>query len=77
MQSEIGRGVFPGAQYVVGEAGDVIATGAEGFAVIEPERVVATLDTIYDLASLTKPLVTTLLAVILRERGLIDFNRPV
>ena len=63
LQSEIARGSFPGSQYIIGEDQEVIAEDALGFALIEPERVPATLDTIYDMASLTKPLVTALLVV--------------
>src|SRR5215216_2891235 len=77
LQSQIARGVFPGAQYVIGEDLEIIREGALGLAVVEPERIPASLDTIYDLASLTKPLVTTLLAVIYRERGLIDLSAPI
>jgi CubicO group peptidase (beta-lactamase class C family) len=74
LQSEIDRGTFPGAQYLIGEAGEVIAVDALGWAVVEPETIAADLDTIYDLASLTKPLITTLLAVKLYERGLIELD---
>ncbi|HYV03766.1 MAG TPA: serine hydrolase domain-containing protein [Blastocatellia bacterium] len=76
LQSEIERGTFPGAQYVIGEAGAIAAEGAVGLAVVEPEQIPATLDTIYDLASLTKPLVTALLIVKFAERGLISLEAP-
>ena len=74
LESEIARGAFPGAQYAVGEQGEIIYEAALGHAVIEPEGIAATLDTIYDLASLTKPLVTSLLAVMLDERGIWDLR---
>lgn len=77
LQSEIERGSFPGAQYAIGEDQLIIAEDALGLAVVEPERVPTTLDTIYDLASLTKPLVTALLIVRFVERGLLDLNAPV
>ncbi|HJQ70867.1 MAG TPA: serine hydrolase domain-containing protein [Blastocatellia bacterium] len=77
LRSQIELGVFPGAQYVIGQDGEVVAEGAVGWAVIEPERVAVNLDTIYDVASLTKPLVTALLAVIMTDRGLIDLRAPV
>jgi CubicO group peptidase (beta-lactamase class C family) len=77
LESEIARGAFPGAQYAVGEGGEIIYEAALGHAVIEPERIAATLDTIYDLASLTKPLVTSLLAVMLDERGVWDLRASV
>lgn len=76
LETQIARGAFPGAQYVVGENQQVIRESAVGFAVIEPERIAATVDTIYDLASLTKPLVTSLLAVIFAALGAIDLDAP-
>jgi CubicO group peptidase (beta-lactamase class C family) len=76
LRSEIERSVFPGAQYVVGEAGEVVAEDGVGWAVIAPERIPVNLETIYDLASLTKPLVTALLTVMLSERGMIDLAAP-
>jgi serine-type D-Ala-D-Ala carboxypeptidase len=77
LQAEIERGSFPGAQYAIGEDQLIIAEDSLGLAVVEPERVPATLDTIYDLASLTKPLVTALLMMKFSERGLVDVNAPV
>ncbi|HVF26860.1 MAG TPA: serine hydrolase domain-containing protein [Pyrinomonadaceae bacterium] len=65
----IATGDFASAVYLVAQGGRVCVSGALGDAVREPERRAATLDTIYDLASLTKPLVTGLLAAILYERG--------
>lgn len=77
LETQIARGAFPGAQYVVGENRQIVREGAVGFAVIEPERIAANVETIYDLASLTKPLVTSLLAVIFAALGAIDLNAPV
>jgi CubicO group peptidase (beta-lactamase class C family) len=57
----IDSGDFPSAVYLVAEHGQAIFADALGDAVREPERHGATTDTIYDLASLTKPLVTSLL----------------
>lgn len=76
LQSEIAHGSFPGAQYVIGEGRQIVAEDALGRAVIDPEIIPVTLDTIYDLASLTKPLVTALLVVRFAERGLLDLNAP-
>jgi len=77
LQSEIARGSLPGGQYLVGEDLRIIAEDALGLAVVEPEHIPATLDTIYDCASLTKPLVTALLVVRFAERGVLDLNAPV
>ncbi len=72
LESRIAAGDFPSAVYLVAEKGDVVFEDAIGSAVVEPEKIEARSDTIYDLASLTKPLVTGLLCAQLIERGEID-----
>lgn len=76
LQAEIASGSLPGAQYVVGEELRIVAEDALGLAVVDPERIPATLDTVYDFASLTKPLVTALLAAGLADRGVLDLDAP-
>ena len=76
LRSEIARGSLPGGQYLVGEEQQIIAEDAIGLAVVEPERIPASLDTIYDFASLTKPLVTALLVVRLAEQGVLNLDAP-
>lgn len=61
---EIDVGSFPGAAWVVGTGAGILDEGAAGHAVSVPLRIAATPDTIYDCASLTKPLVTALLALL-------------
>jgi len=61
LQTRIDANDFPSAVYLVAEKGEIVSQDALGYAVVEPERIEAKLDTIYDLASLTKPLVTGLL----------------
>ena len=61
LAERIAAGDFPSAVYVVAESASVVAADALGDAVRNGDRHAATLDTIYDLASLTKPLVTGLL----------------
>ena len=61
LQERIDAGDFPSAVYLVAEKGEIVLQDALGFAVVEPERIEAQMDTIYDLASLTKVLVTGLL----------------
>jgi len=69
LSERIAAGDFPSAVYLVAERGREIFADALGDAVVEPERIVAALDTIYDLASLTKPLVTGLLCARRVEAG--------
>jgi len=52
---------------LVAEKGEVLFQDALGFAVVEPEKIEANFETIYDLASLTKPLVTGLICAMLVE----------
>jgi len=87
LAEQINSGDFPSAVYLIAEHGRAVFADALGDAVREPERRPATLDTIYDLASLTKPLVTGLLCAQLVELGeltldssvanyLLEFDRP-
>jgi CubicO group peptidase (beta-lactamase class C family) len=87
LRSRIDSGDFPSAVYLVAEHGRTVFANALGDAVREPERLRARLETIYDLASLTKPLVTGLLCAQLVELGeltldssvanyLLEFDRP-
>jgi CubicO group peptidase (beta-lactamase class C family) len=69
LAERIEAGDFPSAVYVVAERGRARFADALGDAVREPSVRPATLDTIYDLASLTKPLMTGLLLALLVERG--------
>jgi serine-type D-Ala-D-Ala carboxypeptidase len=77
LRSRIDAGDFPSAVYLVAEHGRAIFAGALGDAVREPASHPATLETIYDLASLTKPLVTGLLCAHLVEAGELSLDGPV
>lgn len=63
LEREIALGSFPGASWAVGSSRGIDQTGAVGHAVAVPLRIPATVDTIYDCASVTKALVTTTLAL--------------
>ena len=69
LQKSIAAGDFPSAVYLVAEKGEIVVQEAFGLAVVEPETIKAGTDTIYDLASLTKPLVTGLLCAALIQNG--------
>jgi len=77
LAGRIAAGDFPSAVYLVAERGRVRFSGALGDAVREPARHVASVETIYDLASLTKPLVTGLLSARRFERGELELERAV
>lgn len=65
---------FPSAVYLVAEKGEIVFRDALGLAVVEPEKIEARIDTIYDLASLTKPLVTGLLCAKLIEQRKVNLS---
>jgi CubicO group peptidase (beta-lactamase class C family) len=69
LQSEIDVGSFPSAAYAIGSVDGIEREGALGNAVVVPLRIPATLTTIYDVASLTKPLITTTLILQRVARG--------
>ena len=69
LTERITAGDFPSAVYLVAERGREMFADALGNAVVEPRHIAATFDTIYDLASLTKPLLTGLLCARRIEAG--------
>jgi CubicO group peptidase (beta-lactamase class C family) len=77
LAEEIDRGAFPGAVYAVAGRDGSLDEGVAGLAVATPVEVAATLDTVYDLASLTKPLVSSLLYLALRNELDLDPDAPV
>jgi CubicO group peptidase (beta-lactamase class C family) len=74
LQSRIEAQDFPSAVYLVAEKGEIVLQDALGLAVVEPEKIEAKIDTIYDLASLTKVLVTGLLCAKLIERDELNLS---
>ena len=61
LRAEIDVGSFPSAAYAIGSTSGLEREVAFGHAVAVPVRIVATPDSIYDCASITKALVTTTL----------------
>jgi len=57
--SGVEKGVFPGVVVLVGQSGRVRYRRAAGWRSLDPTRTSLDEDTIYDVASLTKPLATT------------------
>jgi serine-type D-Ala-D-Ala carboxypeptidase len=69
LQEQQKLGIFPGSRYLVARGKEVLEEGWLGHSVVTPEVVATEGDTIYDLASLTKPLVTGALSAVLASRG--------
>jgi CubicO group peptidase (beta-lactamase class C family) len=77
LEEHIKTGEFPSAVYLVAERDEIVFTDALGLSVVEPYRVANKLDTIYDLASLTKPLITSLLCARRIELGVLTLDSSV
>lgn len=77
LESCIKAGDFTGAVYLVAQQGQIFALGSCGNAVVIPEKIPTTIDTIFDMASVTKPLVTGMLLAQCLEQGLFSLDQPI
>src|SRR5579863_9933281 len=77
IQQAIADGNIPGAVLLVGHNGKVAYRKAYGSRALEPKREPMTLDTIFDLASLTKVIATTTALMQLVQQGKVRLNDPV
>ena len=67
---------MPGAVAAVSGPQGTVSEWVLGHSALEPERIEASIDTPYDLASLTKPLCAGLALAILEEQGRCSLNAP-
>ena len=67
---------FPGAAIAVTLRGELIAHRAFGRFTYDPAAASVATGSIFDIASITKALATTTMAMILYERGLLDLEAP-
>lgn len=67
---------IPGAVLVVGRGDEIVYRKAYGNRSVEPTTEPMTVDTIFDLASLSKPIGTATSIMILADRGEIDLEAP-
>jgi CubicO group peptidase (beta-lactamase class C family) len=67
MEAAVARGVFPGVVVLVNVGGQVVFHHAVGMRALEPERSPMRLDTIFDVASLTKPLATAVAMMLMAK----------
>ncbi len=75
-EEAIEQGIFPGAVIAVANTKKTLLKSAYGLAEKIPVQRKTTFKTYYDIASLTKPLCTTMLCMILTEKGLFDPDMP-
>ncbi len=77
LQAVIPQRGFPAAAVAITHRGRLIALRALGRFTYEPNSPPATPTTLFDLASLTKVVATTTMAMLLYERGLLDLDAAV
>ena len=76
-RAAVDAGVVPGAVALVRHRGEVVLHEAFGSASLVPEARPMTPDTVFDLASLTKPLVGAGVALALVDRGAFSLDEEV
>jgi uncharacterized protein YbbC (DUF1343 family) len=74
VEAAIAAGKMPGCVVVVGRHDDILFEHAYGSRSLLPERSPMTAETVFDLASLTKPVATATSIMILVDRGKIDLD---
>jgi uncharacterized protein YbbC (DUF1343 family)/CubicO group peptidase (beta-lactamase class C family) len=77
IQSAIQRGELPGAVVLILHRGETVFRKAFGQRSLKPSAEPMAADTIFDLASLTKPVATATSIMILAERGKLRLTDPV
>jgi len=77
IEEQIGKRAFPGAAVAVGHRGNLVFQKGYGKLDYSAKAPAVTNETIYDLASLTKVVTATTLAMQLYERGQLKLEHPV
>ena len=77
VEQAVADGVFPGAALVIGRGDDTLLARGFGRLTTEPTAPDVDLATLYDLASLTKVIATTTMAMILVDEGKLGLDLPV
>jgi uncharacterized protein YbbC (DUF1343 family)/CubicO group peptidase (beta-lactamase class C family) len=77
VQEAIGDQQIPGTVVLIGHDGQVIYRKAFGERSLEPRREPMSVDTIFDIASLTKVVATSIAVTQLVQRGQVRVNEPV
>ncbi|MGH3056562.1 MAG: serine hydrolase domain-containing protein, partial [Gaiellaceae bacterium] len=77
LENAIADRIFPAASVAITHKGKLLVRKAFGRFTYEPDAPETTSDSIFDLASVTKVVATTSMAMILYELGLLDLDMPV
>jgi uncharacterized protein YbbC (DUF1343 family) len=70
----LAQGKLPGCVVVIGRASGVVYQKAFGSRALLPSQEAMTVDTIFDVASLTKPIATASALMVLAEQGKVDLD---
>ncbi len=77
MRDAVAQGTIPGGVVLVGHDGQVVYRKAFGMRSLEPMREAMTVDTIFDIASMTKCIATATAVMQLEQEGKLRLNDPV
>lgn len=77
IEAAINQGQCPGAVLLVGSGSLIVYEKAYGHRSVQPRLAPMTTDTVFDLASLTKPLATAPSILLLQQRGKLNVSDPV
>jgi len=77
LEQAIEQGAFPGAATAITHNGKIAALKGFGRFTYEPDSPQVSAESIFDLASVSKVVATTSMAMILYQRGLLDLDSPV
>ena len=70
------EGTYPGCVLLVAQKGEIVFFQETGNCSLKPRKAPVRRDTIFDLASLTKPLATTLAVMRQVDKGRLDLDEP-
>jgi CubicO group peptidase (beta-lactamase class C family) len=76
LEKAIAQRAFPGCEFGVFAGGGVVLNGALGRFTYEDDSPAVALETVFDVASITKVVATTAMAMLLYQRGLLDIDMP-
>ena len=77
VQEGLERNLMPGCVVMLGRKGHVVFHRAYGYRQLEPTKVKMTTDTVFDMASITKPVATATSIMILLDQGKIRLRDKV
>lgn len=77
IETAINQKVFPGAVTLISYQGKIIYHKAFGHQTYDPTAVPITTNTLFDVASLSKPVATTTAAMLLYDHKLLDLETPI